>query len=84
MCNVVFVPLQVQQFVHPASGTGLLAAVREAAVAAVAGSQSAAGAANEGTRAAEVHTAADFFAAAGLEAAERNQLREFLLQVRVV
>ena len=81
--QTVPVPMQVQQFVHPASGAGVLAAIRGAAVAAVVGSQSAAGAANEGSRAAAVHTAADFFAAAGLEAAERNQLREFLLQVRL-
>ena len=62
----------------------MLAAIRGAAVAAVAGSQSAARASNEGGQAVELHTAADFFAAAGLEAAERNQLREFLLQVRVM
>jgi hypothetical protein len=78
----VCTPLQVQQFVHPASGAGLLAAIRGVAVAAVAGNQSAEGTGDEGSRAVAAHTAAEFFAAADLGAAERNQLREFLLQVQ--
>lgn len=51
--------------------------MRAAAAAAVAGSASIAVAADE----AGVHTAAAHFEGAGLEAAERTQLREFLLQV---
>ncbi len=73
---------QVYQFVHPASGAGLLAAISETAAAGTA----AAAAAAEGARAERdaAAPAAGGFASAGLEPAERTQLREFLLQVGIL
>lgn len=72
---------QVYQFVHPASGAGLLAAISATAAAGTA----AAAAAAEGARAEpDAAAPAACFASAGLEPAERTQLREFLLQVGVL
>lgn len=63
---------------HAANSFGLLAAIQASAAAAIAGGGTTA--AHPG--AAELHTAGEFFKAAGLQPAERTQLREFLLQVR--